>query len=45
MRDPVDGLLGLRRLVHPLQIFLQDLLVEGDLGGVGLAVEVLALKE
>lgn len=43
--DPVDGLLHLLGLVHPLEVLLQDLLVEGDLGGVGLFVEVLALKK
>ena len=29
--DPVYGLFRVRRLVHPLQVLLQDLLVKGDL--------------
>ena len=31
--DPVDGLLGLGGLVHPLQVLLQDLLMQRDLKG------------
>jgi len=32
--DPIDGLLHLLRLVHALQVLLQDLLVDLDLGRV-----------
>ena len=32
VRHPVDGLLGLRRLVHALQVLFQDLLVQSYLG-------------
>ena len=31
MSDPVDGLVSFRRLIHSLQIFLQDFLVQSNL--------------